>query len=401
MTRSKFRALILILGLETLTGCAVVQSHAVGTTDNGAAAATPDGIPYFLPKRPFLITVAMPPNGTVPTITVANGPAQPDLDPKDNAKFVLQPGINLLANNEFNVSVAPNGLLKTSVSTATSQVATAVQAAATTAASFAVPGLGVLNLHNPAFAALPLHSGTPASLSQSGGAYACPSQNTTYQLLVYPEDTQPVSICDANDAFSFSVTWTRGDGKTGKFGTDNLTTGTSWVSGLFFRHELPYSVTVIGSPKGGGSKTANQYAVTSPDESETNFFPVNRSFFANNQANITITDGVLTGVDQTTQSEVAAAVGIPASWISSYTTAIGQLLSGLTSISGDQQKLLQQLQATALTQSQSALIQYQSNAAAAAQFQVCLKTVASYPSPTSLTDATNALEAIKAACPGS
>jgi hypothetical protein len=190
------------------------------------------------------------------------------------------------------------------------------------------------------------------------------------------------------------VSWRRADLLAGNkyFGGDNSSANsTTPVSGIFFRHELPYLVTISGR---GQYPTESNTVITSPDESETDFFPVNRSFFANNTANITITDGVITGVDQTTKSEVAAAVGLPATFISSYTSAVGNLLSGLTANSADQQKLIQQVLSTSATQNQT-------SAVSAVQNQLCMKTIASYNlsslGPAALA---SALTAIKTACPG-
>jgi hypothetical protein len=178
----------------------------------------------------------------------------------------------------------------------------------------------------------------------------------------------------------------------GENGDNNLANTATPVSGLFFRHELPYFVMIRGPVD---HPTENDTVIKSPDESETDFFPVKRSFFANNTANITITDGVVTGVDQTTKSELAAAVDLPSTFISSYMTAVGQLFSGLSTASSDQQKLLQQVLATSATQNQA-------SAVTAVQNQLCAKTLASYNFSTmSPADLTSAVTTIKAACPGS
>jgi hypothetical protein len=388
MPRETSRKLVGLVCLGALTGCAVVESQVV-------TGAVPGGIPYFLPKRPFIVTVTTPTGGALPIISIASGNAEPDL----SMKFVLSQGTNLLANNEFNVTVGSNGLLESSQSTATSQVATAVQNAASTVGMFAggvLPGGAVARsvtvtngpqLFGPSTASPPP---TPPSI-------ACPRAGESYQYAVYPERAlKSVTFC-ADTPTPYTVTWRRTDGKTGKYGVDNGNVdATQPVSGLFFRHELPYVVKVESTAQPPSNlKTESDYFVTSPDESETDFFPVKRSFFANNTANITVTDGVLTGVDQTTTSEVAALVGLPATWVGSYMTAVGQLFTGLTTISSDQQKLLQQLQATAVTQSQAAVV-------AAAQYQVCMKTVKSYNFPSlNAAAAATALAAIQAACPGS
>lgn len=369
--------------LGALTSCAVVESQVVPNRSE-----VPDGIPYFLPRRPFIVTVSLPVSGNLPILTITPGNAEPDL----SQRFVLSQGTNLLANDEFNVTVGPNGLLMSSASTATSQVTTALQNAAASAGMFAgVPGAAA----NLGLARDQGNGPVITSTAVQPPSIACPPAGGSYQYAVYPEKQDnihmPLTFC-SEMPISFTVSWYRSDRTTGTYGVSNknATPKKSWVSGLFFRHELPYVVAV----KGVQTKTESDYIVTSPDESETDFFPVNRSFFANNSANITVTDGVLTGVDQTTTSELAALVGLPATFVSSYTTAVGQLFTGLTNNSSAQQKLLQQLQATAVTQNQASVV-------AAAQYQVCMKTVGKY-NWGSLTpaDAATALAAIKTACPG-
>ena len=121
---------------------------------------------------------------------------------------------------------------------------------------------------------------------------------------------RPFAATSPDRGGPYELTWRRADlpvGETAHFGGDNsFSNSPTPVSGIFFRHELPYFVTIHGK---GNYLTQSDTVITSPDKSETDFFPVKRSFFANNAANITITDGVITGVDQTTKSEVAASSG--------------------------------------------------------------------------------------------
>jgi hypothetical protein len=380
-----------------MAGCTAIHSEVVRPNKN-----TPNGIPYFLPRRPFIITVSTPSAGGPPNITVAPGNAEPDL----SKEFVLSPGINILAQNEFNITIANNGLLQSSQSTATSQVATFVQNAAGTAGMFAAQGVGAVA------AAPPIRVLQNYSLSNKqeraltkeeakslrGPDIGCPLEGTSYQYVVYPETrylAKPLRfICSDSDA-AYTVTWVRTDHpgpKDYRYGhKDSAVDKRGKISGIFFRHELPYLVIVTGH-RDGQPNTISHFIVMSPDESETDYFHVRRNFFANNTANITITDGVITGVDQLTQSEAAGLVGLPATYLSSYMTAVGQLFSGLTSISGNQQKLLQQMQATAATQNQAAAV-------AAAQYQACRKTVASFNfANMSAAQASAAAAAIQAAC---
>jgi len=397
MASHALRGMVALSILGTLTGCAVIQSQAVGvpTVSKDAKGnpifqpAIPDGIPYFLPKRPFLVTVTEPNVGGAPTIAISPGTAEPDLA----HRYVLSQDTNLFADNEFNIAVGPNGLLKSSNSTATSQVATTIQNAASSVGMLSP--MSALAGANVARALVHPNLDAAAAAATVTRSYACPLAGASYQIAVYPEQTNlQLSLCAENTAIGgpYVVTWGRGDGQVGQYGGDNAHANTDTpISGLFFRHELPYLVRVVGGA--AGKQTESDTLITSPDESETDYFPVKRSFFANNTANITVTDGVITAVDQTTKSELASATNIPASWVSSLTTAAGQLFSGLSGVSSDQQKLLQQQISTSTTQSQAAIV-------AAAQSQFCMKTVNSYNfGAMSAADMATAVAAIKAACP--
>jgi len=399
MAIGPLQGFVALVCLGSLVACAVVQSQpapVVGSDGKPVSVAVPDGIPYFLPVRPFVITVTEPTGASAPpTITVTEGTAEPDL----TNRYILSQGTNLLADNEFNISVGTNGLLESSTSTATSEVTTTVQNAATTIGTV-VPGIGLANATLlEAHVKTPLMQGpvvpaAPPALRN----IACPVAGASYQLVLYPGKSKPLTLCssDNNEGGPYEVTWQRTDGATGPFGGksgDNESANSPTpVSGLFFRHELPYLVRIrsLGTPA-----TESDTIITSPDESETDFFPVKLSFFANNTANITVTDGVITGVDQTTKSELAAAVGLPATFISTYMTAVGNLFSGFTTMSSDQQKALQQALSTRATQIQASVV-------SAVQNQLCAKTVAGYNFSTmSQSDIATALTAIKAACPGS
>jgi hypothetical protein len=388
-----------VVFLAMLPGCAVVESqYAVTADSNGKLVAVPNGIPYFLPRRPFVVTVSEPANGGIPSITVTPGAAEPDL----SRRYVLSQGINLVADNEFNVGVSAKGLLTSSTSTATSQVVTTVQNVASTIGmlGLGIPGPNLALMDAQVAAFMKSNITTGQAPAQSGTTLACPAAGTSYQIVIYPEAspiTSPVTLCNGTngDGGPYKVTWHRADlavGASAPFGKYNESaTSDTPVSGLFFRHELPYLVSIVGP---AGNHTRSDTVITSPDESETDFFPVKRSFFANNTANITVTDGVITAVDQTTKSEVAAATGLPATFISSYMAAIGQLLSGLSTNSADEQKLIQQMLATNATQNQSAAV-------AQVQNRLCAKTIGSYNLSTlSPADLATALAAIKAACPG-
>lgn len=463
--RLQIYLLATVLGLlGGLAGCASVQSA------SAPSGATPKGVPYFMPRKPFVVTISTPTGGLTPTATVAQGTAEPDLA----HRFVLTQGTNLLAKNELNIAVGINGLLISSNTTSNSEVSTAVQNAASSVAAFVGLPPGVSPLGPVGANPLLLNEGirlpnllpnqplppSPHPQIELG----CPLAGMSYQYLIYPEDRPRTDQNETDPVFcNYTMHWRLSGGldKNPVSDTKNATS-THNMSGLFFRHELPYQVDItagaafqasisgdkltvdpgtltsgviavgqaITDPAGrvqlgtiitgrsGASWTVsvqqsvldepmfsvgaaanaaftNRYALTSPDESEIDFFPVNHSFFADNTANITVTDGVITSIDQTKDGELAAFVGLPATFINSYTTAVGALLTGITNNSSDQQKLIQQIQSTTLTQVQGAAI-------AQAQAQVCRKTAASYNFATmNAAQAAAAETAIQAACSSS
>jgi len=357
-----------------LVGCAAVQSQViddrpVATAPNLILKPTPDGIVYYMPRRPFIVTVTTPAaTAAVPnppgTAGVSQGTAEADL----SQRFILSQGTNLVAKTEMNITIGANGLLKTSNTTATSEVATALQNAASAAGTIA------------GFGAVPPVLGRLAPAPPPDG---CPPPGTSYQYLIYPSprDNDPKVSVFCN----YTVTWHLAAGATNPGSNSNATPGEAVYSGVFYRHELPYVVMVTGPKDANGNAVIAVSVLTSPNDSEIDFFPVRESFFANNTANITLADGVVTGVDQTTDGELTAALSLPATVIGNYTSAIGNLLGNITTNSSDTQKLLAQQQSTA---------------SAVAQATVCRATIAANPL-TGLTgaDLTKALAAITAACP--
>ena len=294
--------------------------------------------------------------------------------------FVLSQGTNLMGKTEMNITVGTNGLLTTSNTTATSEVVTALENAASAAGT--IVGMAGMAAAYPAPAAAPPPNG-------------CPPAGSSYQYLIYPytppneprpDDPQQTVFC------GYTVKWKRAavieaTHPTPKNSAKFSTSDCSAHSGIFYRHELPYLVTVTGPADSKGNQVVAVSVLTSPNDSEIDFFPIKRSFFANNTANISLTNGVITSVDQTTDGEVTAALSAPAGVLNSYTTAIGSVLTNLTTNSSDTQKLLAQQQATA---------------AAQAQITVCRKTIDSNPlNGLTGSQLTSALAAIKAACPTS
>ena len=90
-------------------------------------------------------------------------------------------------------------------------------------------------------------------------------------------------------------------------------------SGIFYRQNEPYLV------KAEGPGINMQQLVFSPSFADTAFLPVKKTFFADNEADFTFTDGVPTKYKQSTSGEAIALVKLPADIFSAYFAAIGSV----------------------------------------------------------------------------
>ena len=97
------------------------------------------------------------------------------------------------------------------------------------------------------------------------------------------------------------------------------------VSGIYYRQNEPYEVTVSGR----GTNISS--IIFSPNQSNTYFLPVSRTFFADNDADFTFEDGVPKQYKQETDSELLALFKLPADVFGAYFTAVGQVFSSFKS----------------------------------------------------------------------
>lgn len=326
----------------SLVGCAGISTTVYELKDKTPPA---DGIVYYMPRQPILVTVILDKDKNK-TITVTSGRAEPDF----SRRFVLSYKSSLIGTNHVILSVSSSGLLETSNSIVTSGVN---QIAKNIAADIgAVTALG-----------------SPAPLL----AQTCqPSQS--YTVAINPENNQSVpDIC----GFSISVARTQ---EYTAYDTRRLSESRVKLDGIFYRQQIPYIISVTDSE----TKAKSEYQALSPNESATLYYPVTRSFFANNQTNITLADGVITQVDESTDGELVGLTQLPADVLSGYFGAVGSIFGQI---------------GTATTNKASVNTDQMNLALAQTKLKICQQIIAS----NSLVgkqgdDLTNAISAIKAAC---
>jgi hypothetical protein len=333
---------VLSLTCFALVGCTSMQSS---MPQPGSSPA--DGLTYFLPNRSVQVKVVVSADGAQ-TPTVESGDNEPDL----SRTYVLSYQQNLLGKNTIKLTTNAAGLLMSTTSATVSGVSDAAKA------------LGKL-------------AGTLTALGESK-ALKPPTEiqcqkGQTYTMVLRPGIDSGGQIC----MFSVEIS---------PLGTQLLQSDSERVqqtgtghAGLFYRRDLPYKVSLND---GTGPR---QFVAYSPNESPTFFFPITRSFFADSNATLTFSSpGVLTGVDQSADGEIVAAVKLPADVISEYFKAIGAIFTQFSDNSDKQAKAVTNTQALALAQ---------------AKQQFCVSTIAANPIVgKSEQEAATALAAIKAAC---
>lgn len=313
LTLKRF-ALAPLVGLGlTAAGCATMTSTPETTGPTGTPISTRAGLPYYLPRRPIILSVVVADDGKSFDVKVAAGVAEPDF----GHRYTLKYGQNYLGTNALTVVTSENGLLQssdTSIKSGVGQFATDLGGLA-----------GALSAGGAAAA----HFLPPAPLP----APCVPGR--TYNYALYPElgDPKEPLSCD------ISVHIERAAPQGALTNSTNLTlqagAGTP-RAGVYFRQALPYSVEV--RDKGGA--LLHRYQAYSPDQSDTFYFPLVKTFFSDSKANVTLVDGVLTKVDESADGEINGAVQVPANFIAGYAKALGSVFEVFSTATTDKQKAL-------------------------------------------------------------
>ena len=95
------------------------------------------------------------------------------------------------------------------------------------------------------------------------------------------------------------------------------------LPGLFYKQDLPYIVTI------SNSESKSQFIAFSPNESGTYFAPITKTFFTDNTSDISLVNGVINTLHETTDSELLALSKIPSEVLGSYTDSLGKTFGQL------------------------------------------------------------------------
>jgi hypothetical protein len=160
---------------------------------------------------------------------------------------------------------------------------------------------------------------------------AVPCANSqTYSRVIWPEDVTAIKpIC------GLTVTVEKLGGKLPIVSTARVEDYGNAQSGIFYKAEIPYLVTV----KAENADQGQQFIAYSPDEAPTLFAPLKKSFFADNTTTFTLTDGLLTKSESDVHGEITALILLPADFIGAYMTALGNIFTSLKTNATDKSGL--------------------------------------------------------------
>lgn len=297
------------MALFLLSGCAGFESKPIAPlAEKAAPRAVEDGIVYYMPLRPIIVQVALDDNGAM-TITVPGASAIPD----QSHPYLLTVPNNGIGESHATIQIGTNGLLQSAATVQTSGVDALVKAIAT--------DLGTIS----ALAARRVPAPRQAKPCE---------RSHTYSLVIWPEEH--VTGGHVGSVCTLNVTLEKRGGHSPLKNTDKAEEYTAAQSGVFYKTEMPYLVTVTApsTPTQGQS-----FIVYSPDESPIQFLPLKKSFFANNTTTFTLTDGLLTKSESDVGGEITGLALLPADAISAYMAALGAVFSSLKTNAADKSSL--------------------------------------------------------------
>lgn len=296
MSHSVHVSLVLLVA-ALFGGCASVTTSVVSSEEPVS------GLTYFLPQKLIKVTYTVA-KDVRPVVAIEPTSAIPD----SQHRFVASFSRNYAGKNELNVAVNSSGLLTTGNSTSTSQVADVLKEAAS--------GFGALG----AFAVgnTPLPSADCAAI----GTYSTIFRLSDFSSGIGATTNAGATLSSAQSFCQLTIEVVKligGAGETKLISrAQPIGLGTS-VAGFYYRSVAPFLVTVTRK-----NLERERFIVILPDESSTNFLPVERALFASAKAEFSFTDGIATAYKQEAESEFLGIAKIPAAVLAGYFAAAGQ-----------------------------------------------------------------------------
>jgi len=295
------------MALSLLAGCAGFESKPIKPFEGGTLSAADDGIVYYMPLRPIIVQVTLDDKGAK-TITVPSVSAIPDR----SHPYLLTVPNNRVGQNHATIQIGPNGLLQSAATVETSGADALAKAIAA--------DLGTI-------------SGLSARSARITAAESQPCEKSrTYSRVISPKDVAAGKQIDPICKLTVKLEKLGGVSPLGS--TPKAVDYDNAQSGVFYKTEIPYLVTVEESATQGQA-----FITYSPDEAPTQFVPLKKSFFASNSTTFTLTDGLLTKSESDIGGEITGFAALPADIISAYMTALGGIFTSLKTNNTDKASL--------------------------------------------------------------
>lgn len=275
---------VLIFTALSITSCSSIKSVEMPLQSQMG------GLNYYMPKKDLVIKVKVE-NASISQVTFEESLAYPDL----SKPYMLKYATNAIGKNTLHVRITKEGLL-TSVSSTT-----------------------ISNLPD-IFGSLGTNIGNVKAYSNKIRDEKCIIDGDyvfIYQIPLVQDLPTTYEPCGSNK-LGITISKLIPNTKT----ISHIKTVSKSYSGIFYRQNEPYMV------KANYDKGEDSDIVYSPSNSKTSFLPISKTMFANNKAEITLIDGMVTEYKQDVDSEVLALLQTPAKVIGGYFTAIGTIFKG-------------------------------------------------------------------------
>lgn len=296
-TKSKVRSTVLagvLAAASLLTGCAGL------TTQTDADANRLEGVAYYMPMKYFTLTVTKV-AGVITKLELGETAAFADM----RKTYALQYNPHWLGKTTIGVEVGTNGLLgKANTNTTDSNA----ELAKLTYRPFLADAKRL----------------RPGSECAPDGVFVF-----TYET---PEDVKPnEKVCEFVSV-QLERTWDINSTKTGQQANPPNSASEKSAPGIFYRVNRAYLATAstgaTKSAKDGGQYVTKLLFV--PNESPNMFLPYGRTLFAANDGKIGLSEGILQSYSQANDGELVALLKFPASILSAYFNAVGNVFSAFT-----------------------------------------------------------------------
>lgn len=304
------KTVVLLIAIS-LFACSSIKSIKIPPLAADKKPYSFDGLTYFMPKKDFLVTITIKgedQNGEkqISKVTLGTTASYPDL----SEQYVLRYRKNLLGKNTLDVSINEAGLLTSTKSTTVSNVADVFKNLAAIAGTVSVFGL---KIEKPK---------TPKEPEPCVPSVSCETVGDHSFRLKEPGSC---TVC----GMTINIQ------RLGEFdGVQHSKTAGEEYPGIFYRQNIPYIITAVGSGLNAAS------LVFSPSQSNVHFLPVSRTFFSNNDADFQFVEGIPTKYKQDTDGELVALSKIPADVVGAYFTAIGTVFDSFKSKSQKEEQAL-------------------------------------------------------------